>query len=120
YGEYLAFSTDNGSTFSSPAQVVGNLTPLSDYGYLEGPVWWNGEYATMLSYSGNVFLAFSTQRCVAWNITGYCDYPWSGGGTGQSQVVVSQLYEGPGLTITFNETGLPATPGLRWSVDVQG
>jgi hypothetical protein len=96
-------STDNGTTFSSPITIWTNST---DWPYMP-----DGEYDTMVSAGTNVFLSWSHEWCA----TSFCYYPSA---SGSSQVTVSTLYRGVGVTLTYLETGL--TPGTPWTIDVGG
>jgi hypothetical protein len=110
-------SDDNGSTWSNPLIVAGTYT------YTYGPTrdWWDGFTSSTLDAGGQVLLGWTQVQCP--NITLYgCQLPlFSTGRTSPAnsvEVMTSRLFEGAGLTITFNETGLPV--GLNWSVNIQG
>lgn len=106
--EYFS-SVDNGSSFVGPITVASNATPYSQSSYE-----WDGEYATMVAGYGHVWLGWVNDQCPTWNSSG-CYY---GGPSGSSRVVVSELYTGPGLAITFREKGLPN--GTLWSAELFG
>ena len=110
-------SNDNGSTWSNPIVVAGTYT------YTYGPYReiWDGFTSSTLAAGGQVLLGWTQVACPTLNTTG-CDLPYFSTAPvlpGQSaEVMTSRLYEGVGLTITFNETGLPSS--AMWSVDIQG
>jgi List-Bact-rpt repeat protein len=110
-------SDDNGSTWSPPTIVAGTYT------YTYGPYReiWDGFTSSTIAAGGQVLLGWTQVSCV--NITLYgCDLPdFVTAPTlpvPSAEVMTSRLYEGTGLTLTFNESGLPA--GTSWSVNIQG
>lgn len=99
-------STDNGTTWSSPIEISGNAT-----GYPYAP---DGEYDTMLAAGGRLWIGWTIDVCVVPLATcGYYPSP-----TLTAQVMISQPVRGAGLTVTFQESGLPS--GTTWAVDVLG
>ncbi len=109
-------STDNGTTWTVPLLVATDLTPAY------GPWWdiWPGTYTATLAAGREVLLGWTKQWCnalvIGCSLPAFSVTPTLPGTF--AEVVTSRLYESAGLTITFNETGLPS--GLVWSVDVQG
>ncbi|MCI4323667.1 MAG: hypothetical protein L3K03_06585, partial [Thermoplasmata archaeon] len=117
--EIVAVSHDDSVSFGAPANVS-----LSGTWYSDMP---QGLRSSMLSVGSQVWIAWTLTTCPNWNTTGnsYCVYDASVPLLGNSPpyasnttVVVSRQFSGPGLTVTFNETGLPA--GDPWSVDLTG
>jgi List-Bact-rpt repeat protein len=110
-------SDNNGSTWTNPVVVAGTYT------YTYGPYRdiWDGFTSSTIVAGGQVLLGWTQVACPTINTSG-CDLPsFSTAPTvpGQSaEVMTSRLYEGVGLTITFNETGLPSY--ATWSVNIQG
>jgi Divergent InlB B-repeat domain len=111
-------SNDNGSTWSNPVLVSGA------YSFVDGPYRdiWDGFTSSTLAAGGQVLLGWTAIQCFSLSTTG-CYQPYYAGATPalpptSAEVWTSRLYEGVGLTITFNETGLPK--GTVWSVDIQG
>ncbi|MGI0052961.1 MAG: InlB B-repeat-containing protein, partial [Thermoplasmata archaeon] len=111
--ELLASSPDNGSTFGRYFQVTGNETPTGITGEAAkaSP---QGEYATLLSAGGRLFLAWTDALCPGVTGSSYCAFPAR---NAVSEVVVSTLGVGP-LSLTIQETGLP--PGTPWYAEVLG
>lgn len=106
-------SSDNGATFGSPIYLSDNSTQL-----LLNPNNPDGEYASIISAGADLFVAWTADVCPQWNgsfVYTVCLYPASGG---SSAVQVSVLYNGPGVSLTFKESGL--STGTTWSVDVLG
>ncbi|HZY91621.1 MAG TPA: hypothetical protein VFG07_02435 [Thermoplasmata archaeon] len=102
-------STDNGTTWSNMVLVWANFTENYPYNLHPG---WPGEYTSMQPVGDSILLAWTFTTCN----TGFCD--WQFGTPGTTGVVVSELYTGPGITITFSETGLKN--GVSWSAEVMG
>ncbi|MCI4324840.1 MAG: hypothetical protein L3K00_03010 [Thermoplasmata archaeon] len=100
-------STDNGTTFAGGYILSGN--------YTFNPNQWDGEYDTMASAGGHLWIAYVQDLCPAW-VTQSC-YMYSST-TGRAQVTVAEPFRGTGVTLTFTETGVPR--GSSWSVDVLG
>ena len=107
--EVYTNSTDNGTTWSNVVLVSGNYT-ASYYYYLHPG--WPGEYTTSIAIGDEVMLAWTFDNCA---IT-FCD--WQYGSPATTGVVVSTLYTGTGLTLSFSETGL--TAGTTWSANIMG
>jgi hypothetical protein len=99
-------STDDGATWSAPAEV----DPANASVYTYDPIW-DGFTTSMTMVDGVPWFAWTQQinpvpgsvYCFGWTATCY------------SQVIVSTIYTGTGLTTTFKQTGLPS--GYNWSVD---
>jgi hypothetical protein len=118
--EIYGISRDNGTTFENAQPVASNGTWFD----LMSP----GLRASMLAHGNEVWVAWTQTECPEWNGTKSvrCDmlydymgnFPPSGGFTSNTSVVVSRLFVGAGVTVTFNETGLPS--GTRWSVNLSG
>ncbi|MCI4337382.1 MAG: hypothetical protein L3K17_09415 [Thermoplasmata archaeon] len=108
---YLS-SADNGTTFTPPVLVSPNWT-----GNLQLPRQpegtWTGQYSTMLAVGSTLILAWTSEQCLS--AAGYCYYPT---GSDNGTVIVSTLYNGTGLTLTFSETGLASS--LPWAVNIMG
>lgn len=106
-------SSDNGTTWSLPVYVYYNYSGCG-YPYFECT--WPGQYSTMVPAGNTVFLAWTWESCVTGTGYGYCYWYYN---VGDATVVVSQLYTGAGIGLTFTETGLPTTVST-WSVNVMG
>ena len=116
--EVVGVSNDNGTSFTSPSPVDPNGT------------WWEqmpaGLQASMVAAGNEVWIAWTQSSCpglggpnpnVCSMMGDYFYYwYWTANYTSNTSVVVSRLSEGPGLTLTMWETGLPT--GENWSVDV--
>ena len=101
-------STNNGTSFGNPYYVSPGLARLS-------PDMCDGFQSSMVMVNSTPTLAWSQNSCPVWNITGGCFWPYSYGNT---HIEISQLFNGTGATLTFQEAHL--TAGLNWSVDVLG
>ncbi|MCI4323824.1 MAG: hypothetical protein L3K03_07405 [Thermoplasmata archaeon] len=120
--EVYGTSEDNGAAFTAPLAVDPNGTWYSSMS--------PGLQASMISAGNEVWVAWTQTTCPGWNGPGVpqCMQSWDysrprysptwTGFTSTTSVVVSQLFLGPGLTATFEETGLPA--GATWSVNSSG
>ncbi|MCI4354182.1 MAG: glycoside hydrolase, partial [Thermoplasmata archaeon] len=110
-------SSDDGSTWSPPLRIVYDNTPN------QFPYWpaWPGSYTSTLAAGREVLLGWTQFECPPYT-TVTCGLPSYSAGPAlpplRMQVIASRLYTAPGLTLTFNESGLPN--GLDWSVDVDG
>jgi Divergent InlB B-repeat domain len=107
WSSVLFESTDHGATFSPPFQVDPTSATIDPY-----PLW-DGFTTSMAMKAGIPWFAW-TQEINPPPLT-YCNVPSA---TCYSQVIVSTLFTGTGLTATFNETGLPA--GDNWSLNLLG
>ncbi|MCI4331884.1 MAG: hypothetical protein L3K19_08605 [Thermoplasmata archaeon] len=96
-------SSDNGTTFTDPITIWANSTNT--------PFLPDGEYDTILAAGPQLFVAWSHETCAI----SYCNYPTA---SGYSQVTVSSLYRGVGVTLTYTESGL--TSGTPWTINVGG
>ena len=105
-------STDNGTTWSVPVVVYYNYTGCG-YPFIE-ECSWSGQYSTIVTIGNTVLLAWTYTGCDVLS-TGECEYYYQPGPT---DVAISRLFTGTGVTVTFAETGLPATVG--WSVNMMG
>ncbi|HKV90792.1 MAG TPA: hypothetical protein VJQ43_06325, partial [Thermoplasmata archaeon] len=116
--EAFAQSTDNGATFTGPYFVSSNWSQL-----VTNPTNPDGEYATVVAAGGQLWLAWTLDVCPMWTTSAYSacfptpppGYAWNGS---TSQIVLSKLFTGPGISLTFSESGL--TAGLSWNVSVMG
>jgi hypothetical protein len=106
--QLFGFSLDNGTTFSGPYTVSGNIPNLSGSA-------WDGFQSTMLLVNSNPVLAWSQTSCPVWNVTGACFWPYTYGNT---HIEISQLYNGTGYTLAFQESHLPSAE--NWSVSLLG
>jgi YVTN family beta-propeller protein len=116
--ELFGISTDSGSSFSPP----GDLESTGTW-YSEMP---SGLAASMVVAGNQVWIAWTQTTCPGWNGPNETRCNWqgnlffgrTGGFTSNTTVVVSRLYLGTGVQVSFAETGLPA--GASWSVDLSG
>ncbi|MCI4319060.1 MAG: hypothetical protein L3K23_02870 [Thermoplasmata archaeon] len=117
--ELFGTSTDNGTTFTPPGEMENTGT-----WYSEMP---SGLQSSMVAAGNQVWVAWTQTTCPGWNGTTQTRCNWQGnlfgfggpgGFTSNTTVVVSRLYLGPGIQVSFTETGLPA--GTSWSVDLSG
>lgn len=106
--EVVTNTTNNGSSFSAPILVNGNVTPSNST--------WFGEKTSIVATSAHLFAIYPQLNCPIWPQANCTAYPGSNGT--QSQVFVSQPYLGTGLSLTYQAHGLSAT--LNWSVTVMG
>lgn len=106
-------STDNGTDWSHSVVVYYNYTPGCGYPFYE-ECSWAGQFSSMVTTGNTVLLAWTWQGC-SFALTNICEFYFNPGPT---QVAVSQLFSGSGVTITFKPTGLPAT--ATWSVNMMG
>ncbi len=113
--EIYVNSSDNGTTFSTPVLVYYLTGSFLYYGPYQDNEY-AGQYSTMIAAGNEVYLAWTTEQCPNF-INGTFCY-WGGATSGYSEVMVSQMYRGPGVTLTFQETGLPS--GQTWEAFVMG
>ncbi|MCI4350041.1 MAG: glycoside hydrolase, partial [Thermoplasmata archaeon] len=104
--EEYATSGTNGRGFIAPVLISDNVTF-----YPNNP---DGEYATMVTAGGAVYVAWTMDVCPTWT---YSTCYWVGS-TGVAEVVVSSLFQGTGISLTFNETGIKN--GTAWSAEAMG
>jgi hypothetical protein len=114
--ELYGTSLDNGTSFTVPKSV----DPTGTW-YEEMPP---GLRASMISAGNEVWVGWTQTVCPAWNgpnvtkcnmLWDYAgSYPPQAGFTSKTSVVVSHLFEGTGVTVTFQERGLPTS--ANWSV----
>jgi len=102
-------SSDGGVTWMSPILVSSNFT---SYDLYETHLGWIGDYASILPVGTDVYLGWTMANCYS----SYCDWQWSTPAV--TSVVFSTVYRGPGVTLTFTESGLPT--GAMWSAEVMG
>ncbi len=106
----VVFSTsDNGTTFTIPANVVSNAYTPDAYA-------WNGETGAVALENGTPQFYWVSDSCPAWRTSPCGPYPFSAGPV--SQVEVSSLFTGTGTTLSFSTTALPAD--VNWTVSVMG
>jgi hypothetical protein len=108
--EVFAQSTDYGATFVGPELVSTDWSQLYN-----NPSVPDGEYATTVAAGGQLWIAWSLDACPGWASGFYGPFPTP---FCYSEVSLSSLVTGPGLTLTFSESGL--TPGIPWNVSVMG
>ncbi|MGI0131621.1 MAG: InlB B-repeat-containing protein [Thermoplasmata archaeon] len=104
--EVYANSTDNGATFSTPVMISDNVT--------YEPYAPDGEYVSSVASGSQVWFAwaheFSDQPP-----TTYVYFP---GPDLADNIMVSTLFQGAGVSLTFVESGLQ--PGTSWSINILG
>jgi hypothetical protein len=111
--EQLYFnSTDNGTSWNGPFIVSPYYITGNDYAYL-------GEYETAaVAPSGAVYFAWTNSACTPGATGPYCfylDYYYPEPNT---TTVVSWLYQGTGVTLTFHESNLTAI--ATWGAELMG
>jgi Divergent InlB B-repeat domain len=112
YEEMYFNSTTNGSSWNGPVVVSSWIIGPTDDAYI-------GEYdSAAVAASGQVFFAWTDSTCVPGTTSPFCDFLAPGNPEPDTGVVVSWLYEGVGLTLTYTETGLPST--TPWVVSLLG
>lgn len=99
-------STDNGTTFSSPIYMSDNVTGT--------PYAPDGEYVTAVAHGMKLWFAWAHEQSLA--APGV--FPYWPDPLANDQIVVSQLYDGTGISLTFQETGLKT--GIGWAVNILG
>jgi hypothetical protein len=103
-------TSDNGTTFSQPTLVNGNVTP--------GNSSWFGESTATLVAGGHLWVMYPEVTCPTWPSlncsSGYYYPPME-----QSQLTVATPFSGTnGLAITFHPSGLNST--TQWELVVNG
>ncbi|MCI4364976.1 MAG: hypothetical protein L3K10_02795 [Thermoplasmata archaeon] len=108
--ELVFVSTDRGLTFPTvySPDGMGSIYPY--------PLW-DGIQTSMTILQGVPFMAWTHEVCPMNGLGGGCTSTF-GFGFAYSQVVVTSLFEGTGVTVTFNESGLPA--GAPWNANLDG
>jgi len=106
--DLLFVSTDHGTTFSAPYEVA----PLN--ASINGGPLWDG-FTTSMAMDGGVPWFAWTQQINPTPTTIFCFGPSA---ICYSQVIVSTLFVGGGLTTTLAESGLPT--GYNWTVSLDG
>jgi YVTN family beta-propeller protein len=125
--ELFGTSSNNGTTFSLPSPIdYQGYWPSDVQNALAMPP---GLQSSMIAAGNEVWTAWTEMSCPGWTGVNptqcemsydYYDRPiplWSGFSSSTS-VVVSTLFQSPGVTVGLQETGLPA--GTNWSVDFSG
>jgi len=107
--DLLFVGTDNGSVWGSPLQ------PWASVSWYYDPLW-DGFDTSMTMYQGAPYFAWTWEVCPG-NGAGLSCYSLSNNFT-YSQVIVSSLFEGAGVTVSFTESGLPT--GATWTVSLGG
>jgi hypothetical protein len=103
-------STDNGSSFANVFFPWGSAADVSPYPF------WDGVDTSLTMYNGNPFAAWTWFACpVNASIVYTCE---DLSNSAYTQVVVTSLAVGPGVTVSFNQTGLPS--GYNWSISLSG
>jgi hypothetical protein len=105
--EVMLISTDHGSTFTGPYDVNTDATLGAEY--------WAGIGSVFATLGGNLTVAWTNPSCPGYYTTGLCYWV---NGFGSANISLSQQFEGVGVTVTFNETGLPG--GNNWTVTLTG
>ncbi len=105
--EVEMISTNGGVSFTGPYQV-------DSFGTQDG-LYWQGLTAEFATLNNNLTLAWANPTCPGWVLSGGCYWISPGGFV---NITLSQVFEGAGVTVTFNETGLPA--GTPWSASLTG
>jgi hypothetical protein len=112
YEEIYVNSTNGGASWNAPVLVSPWVIGPFDEPY-------RGEYDTAaVAPSGRVYVAWDDSTCAGSTASPGCYYLNPYQAEPNTTVVVSWLYEGAGVTLTFSETGLAA--GTNWAVDIQG
>lgn len=107
-------STDNGTTFSAPILVSYNGSAYAaDLSNKYVP---DGEYTTVVTSGTRVWFGWTQDTCSS-GATAYCYFPFANPSI-TPQVTVSSFYEGTGVQLQFNETGL--LNGTAWSLSLMG
>lgn len=116
--QVVTSSGDDGVTFGPVANLSANGTWLTDMP--------EGTRASMVSAGAQVWVAWTQSTCANWNTTGngQCGYDTGVLSLGlltapylaNTTVEVSHLFAGAGATVTFQETGLPASS--NWSAEL--
>jgi hypothetical protein len=110
--EVYVNSTDHGVRWSAPAIVDENFSYLDPYPCPACQIQWMGTSSATLSAGDQVLIAWPQ----LYNPNG--SYSSWGSGSASVSVETSRLFTGSGITVTFNETGLPA--GAAWALTVGG
>jgi Divergent InlB B-repeat domain len=105
--ELVYTSDNNGTTFTGDGDAV--QTPTVDDGL------YAGESASAVGSGSHLWIAWTEPWCPDWNTTP-CEWPQAG--PDGPQVLVSQPFSGTGVTVQFQESGLPSW--LTWSADLDG
>jgi Divergent InlB B-repeat domain len=111
--QLFSWSTNDGATFANPIIVNSVLS----FGYTEAP---EGVHAqTFLpDVGGSPALLWTYAFCANATTSSYCYYELTDPVNPTATLEFSDLFNGTGTTLTFNEAGLPN--GTVWSVNVQG
>jgi Divergent InlB B-repeat domain len=103
-------STDNGSSYPNIFFPYGSGANVFPYPF------WDGTDTSMTIYQGNPFAAWTWFACPVNASIAYTCEDLSN--VGYTQVVVTSLAIGPGVTVTFTGSGLPN--GYNWSISLSG
>jgi hypothetical protein len=103
-------STDNGASWNGPYEMSALTAGYNDYAYM-------GEYgSSAVAPNGQTFFAWTRSLCPT--SSSYCDFLEPGVPESNTTVAVSWLFEGAGITVSFNETNL--TKGAHWESSLSG
>jgi hypothetical protein len=103
-------STNNGSSYANVFYPWGSNADVSPYPYGDG------FDTSMTIYNGNPYVAWTWFACpLNASIVYLCE---DLSNSAYTQVIVTSPAVGSGVTVSFNETGLPS--GYNWSVSLTG
>ena len=109
--ELFTTSNDNGTTWAQPSLVYNEwnstICATCTYGMLE----YVGIQTATVTAGGQVLLAWPHMND---GIYGFAEW----GYYGSMNIETSRLYTGPGVTVSFTETGLPT--GTVWRLEAGG
>jgi hypothetical protein len=112
YEQVVLNTTDNGASWGAPGLLSESAwTPLDGAD--------TGEYETATTApSGATYYAWTSTNCTIASGGPVCQFGRPNSVEPNTTVVVSWLFAGAGVSLTFHETNL--TTGLTWSTDVFG
>jgi hypothetical protein len=103
-------STNHGGSYQGP------YLPWQANAEVSPDPFWDGFDSSMTIYQGIPYAAWTWFACpVSVALIGSCEYTSN---YAYSQVVVTSLAVGTGITLSFNQTGLPSSDS--WSVSISG
>ncbi len=112
YQQEYANSTNNGTSWNGPFVVSAYFIPPNDYAY-------TGEYESAATApSGTVYFAWTNSECPSGSTATYCDYGDPYSPEPNTTVVVSWLYSGLGISLSFREWNL--TSSSSWAAELLG
>jgi hypothetical protein len=111
--QIFAWSTNDGASFTPPIVMTMNVS----IDYTTGA---EGYHPAELVPAGsaNVDVLWTYMYCNNWTLSVNCYYNLGNPTNPFTDLEFSQLFNGTGVTVSFNETGLPA--GTPWSIDFGG